>query len=825
MWEKVVLNLVSNAYKFTLEGEITVSLRWLGDSVELSVRDTGTGIPEAEAARVFDRFHRVEGAKGRTHEGSGIGLALVKELVKLHGGSVTLESVLGRGSTFRVSLPTGRAHLPAANVDDVPSYELATTGPSAFVGEAGQWSPPTSPSPGRSTTPRGADSLSPREGVSDSVRGRVLLVDDNADMRASVRRTLEPGLAVSAFSDGQSALEAARVRPPDVVVADVMMPGLDGFGLLRALQEDPRTAHVPVILLSARAGEEATVEGLAAGAADYLVKPFSARALRARVDSAVKAAQAKTEREHLLRELRAGRHRLENLIERAPAIICVLRGPDHVYEMVNPHCQRLSGVGRPLLGLPVAQALPELVSQGFITLLDTVYRTGEPFVGSEIPARFDRSGSGELEDAFMNFIYQARRNARGEVEGIDCFGFDVTDQVTARRIAESLSAELTIANQQKDEFLAMLAHELRNPMSAISLALSMLERTNGDTAKTAQYYATARRQMGNLVRLVDDLLDLSRITRGNVELRLERVDLSVLLQNAVTVARIAIEARGHELSVTLAPETLSLDADATRLEQVVVNLLTNAAKYTEPGGRVSVGLAKDDSRGEPEAVLTVRDSGRGIPAAMLNQVFDMFVQVAPTIDRRMGGLGIGLTLVKRLVELHHGTVEARSEGPGKGSEFVVRLPLTARVTPLPSTPAPVQAQAFTPRRILIVEDSEDVRENLKAYLEDSGHEVLVAVDGLEGVRTAIELRPDVSLVDVGLPGIDGYELARRVRVDSGGRNLYLVALTGYGGPDAKAKALAAGFDVHLTKPINVDELSDVVGRARVSPHVASANLD
>ena len=302
MWEKVVLNLLSNAFKFTFAGEIAVTLRVKGGRVELSVRDTGTGIPQEELPRIFERFHRVKGAKGRSYEGSGIGLALVQELVRLHGGEVRVESETGEGSVFIVSLPFGHEHLPPERLEVASTLASTATCAAAYVQEAHGWrgqvtEPEACPAdhlPGR-TRPRRAPM---------ATRGHILLADDNADMREYVRRLLEGPYTVEAVENGTRALEAARSRPPDLVLSDVMMPGLDGFGLLRELKGDPRTAAVPVILLSARAGEEAKVEGLEAGADDYLVKPFSARELMARVEGTVKAARARQQTAALAEELR-----------------------------------------------------------------------------------------------------------------------------------------------------------------------------------------------------------------------------------------------------------------------------------------------------------------------------------------------------------------------------------------------------------------------------------------------------------------------------------------------------------------------------------------
>ncbi|MBC7545067.1 MAG: response regulator, partial [Candidatus Sericytochromatia bacterium] len=464
------------------------------------------------------------------------------------------------------------------------------------------------------------------------------------------------------------------------------------------------------------------------------------------------------------------------------------------------------------------EALPEVRGQGFEALIDQVMATGEPFIVNELPGKVDRSGTGHIEDIVLNLNYIALRDADGTATGLFICADDVTDQVYARRRVESLMDELKLADQRKDEFLATLAHELRNPMASITMALSLLEGLPNDAGKAAKYRETVRRQMGTLVRLVDDMLDVSRITTGRVELRMAASDLAIIVQNAVTDTRTIIEAHGHELSVTVVAGAYGVHADATRLELVVVNLLTNAAKYTEPGGRLSVHLARDVADGAAQAVLRVADTGRGIPPDMLETVFDLFVQVSPSLDRNTGGLGLGLTLVKRLVDMHGGSVSAHSGGTGRGSEFVVRLPLIevdqAQAVPVFVVRTPQHADSHSGRRVLIVEDSVDARETLRACLEDFGHDVVAATNGLEGLALLLSLRPDVALVDVGLPGIDGYEVARRVRAAPGGDALYLVALTGYGGMGDKAEAYAAGFDLHITKPIDTAELRRLVSAAK-----------
>jgi PAS domain S-box-containing protein len=420
MWEKIVLNLVSNAFKYTLDGEIEVSLRGEDGRALLRVRDTGIGIPSAELPRLFDRFHRVQGAQGRTHEGTGIGLALVQELAKLHGGSVEVESREGFGTTFTVAIPFGREHLPADRIQAPRTMVSTSSGAQSYVDEALRWLP-------GGNTPGDAET---EAGDSSEDRECILLADDNADMRGYVERLLENDYQVMTAADGLQALLLAREHHPDLILTDVMMPNLDGFGLLEALRDDHRTASIPVIMLSARAGEEARVEGLSAGADDYLVKPFSARELFARVSGLLSLTRARREAAETLREI----------FERAPTIFAVLRGPQHIFEVVNPKYAELIGANRDVIGKPIREALPEIVSQGWIEVLDHVYETGEPFVGTEARVQLQRGGA--LEDAYVDFVYEPLRARNGAINGIFVHGVEVSAKVLARVDLEHANAAL-----------------------------------------------------------------------------------------------------------------------------------------------------------------------------------------------------------------------------------------------------------------------------------------------------------------------------------------------------------------------------------------------
>lgn len=431
MWEKIVLNLLSNAFKYTLQGEIEVAVMEQQDTVELKVRDTGEGIPKDQLTHIFDRFKRVEGARSRSYEGSGIGLSLVQELVKLHHGTIQVDSLVGKGTTFTVTLPKGKQHLPPEQVQTSAKSTSSTEGIQSIIQEAEQWIP-------EQVTLQEVDHVAePFTSFSD--RPIILLADDNADMRQYIQRLLSGQFVVLTVANGKQALELAEKRLPDLVITDVMMPEMDGFSLLAILKGNLSTARIPVMMLSARTGEEARVEGLKAGADDYLIKPFAANELIARVTSLIMVSRTRYETED----------RLYDLFMQAPAFIAVIRGPDHVFDLANSRYMQLVGRNRKILGKTVAQALPEVVEQGFVELLDKVYQTGELYTGNEILVKIDQEDSGELTDVYLNFIYNPYRDSKGITQGILVHGVEVTEQVINRkRIEESEKILRERINQQ-----------------------------------------------------------------------------------------------------------------------------------------------------------------------------------------------------------------------------------------------------------------------------------------------------------------------------------------------------------------------------------------
>jgi signal transduction histidine kinase/ActR/RegA family two-component response regulator len=374
--------------------------------------------------------------------------------------------------------------------------------------------------------------------------------------------------------------------------------------------------------------------------------------------------------------------------------------------------------------------------------------------------------------------------------------------------------EIKAHSRAKDEFLAMLGHELRNPLSAVRNAVAT---ATIDDARRGRALEIAERQLRQLGLLIDDLLDVARVTLGHIVLKRERTTVREVVDRALEGVRATLEERRHTLRVRHQVDSIALDADPARLEQIVTNLLTNAAKYTDPGGTIEVTT----ERAGDEAHIRVRDTGIGIAREVLPRVFELFAQADRTLDRSQGGLGVGLTIARNLAQLHGGTIEATSGGLGRGSEFVVRLPALAPADPCrcDSLPAPTDGHGRG-AHILIVEDNPDVAESLQMVLELLGHDVRCASDGVAGLSAAHAERPDLMLIDIGLPGMDGYEVARSLRREDGFRGVVLVALTGYGTDEDKARSLAAGYDHHLVKPINLEALRSVVSRVSAAQPAA-----
>jgi PAS domain S-box-containing protein len=504
--------------------------------------------------------------------------------------------------------------------------------------------------------------------------------------------------------------------------------------------------------------------------------------------------------------------RFRTLFKQAPSFMAILRGKDYTFEIINQAYSQLIG-HREVLGKPACEALPEVLEQGFLQLLDHVYTTGEPFVGHAIPVKLQREPDGPLEERFVDFIYQPIRNARGQITGIFAEGSDVTERKQAEEELRQLATDLAKTNQRQSEFLATLAHELRNPLAPIRTGLDLMRATGDNPESAVKIREMMARQVDHLVHLVNDLLDVARISTGKIELRKTRVLLKDIVLSAVETTFPSIQAKNQDFSVRIPEEPIWLDADANRMVQVIGNVLTNARKYTPDNGRIDLSIRREGG----DVFIVVADNGIGIPADSLPHIFDLFAQSGDHFEQSQGGLGIGLSLVKRLTEQHGGTVSAVSAGPGQGTTFTIRLPVarsepeTAVAIREDANPTPTEQR---PIRILIADDNKDAAALMKEMLEIQGHLVEIAHDGMAALDLAKAFHPDVALLDIGMPLMNGYELAQAMRQVPQLRSTRLAAITGWGAEADRARTREAGFDYHLTKPVDCEALNGVLSGMR-----------
>ncbi|MEP6657150.1 MAG: response regulator [Betaproteobacteria bacterium] len=709
-------------------------------------------------------------------------------------------------------------------------------------------------------------------GAGQPVKANILIVDDRPDKRLALQAILEDlGQNVITASSGEEALKQVLQENFAVILLDVNMPGLDGLETAALIRSRKRSAHIPIIFITADYSDELhSAKGYSLGAVDYIVSPVVPEILRTKVkvfvDLYLLAEQAKRQAEEriALADERAARAAAERANQRstflaeASAALSSLDMEATAHEFVRSAVPFLADIAALALpaedrfdarievawvrggGAPLEQtALPQIESRWLKEAIDRVSESRGAECVSEQSMRdvmhgFDGPMAANPIGVPARFgiasMLLVPLLARSRTVGVLLLGmgpssrrFDAEALTLAKDLAGRGATALENArlyrkiqdeDQRKNEFLAMLAHELRNPLAPISNAMHVLHAEEANPERLAWAKEVIGRQLKQLVRLVDDLLDVSRITRGKIQLRIETVDVSRVVAAAIETSRPFIDSLEHQITVALPEHPVYVRGDSARVAQILSNLITNAAKYTEKSGHIDISAVREGN----EIVFRVRDTGVGIPKEALATIFELFSQVDGTLDRSRGGLGIGLTLVRRLVEMQGGSVQAYSAGNGRGSEFTVRLPATEAECSgetQPAAPSLVSAQPGV--RVLIVDDNHDVAESTAMLLRMVGCEVHLAFDGAVALESLSAVRPDAVLLDIGLPGMNGYEVAAQIRARPQYANTLLVAVSGYGQDDHRQRSKSAGFDYHMVKPIDPVVITDLLAALPMAP--------
>ncbi|WP_280150337.1 response regulator [Piscinibacter sp. XHJ-5] len=719
-------------------------------------------------------------------------------------------------------------------------------------------------------------------------KSNILIVDDLPEKLLVFGTVLEDlGQNLVFVNSGSEALREVLHREFAVILLDVNMPDIDGFETASLIRKYKRSAHTPIIFITAYADEMQTAKGYSLGAVDYILSPVVPEMLRSKVKVFVELHQMQRrvrrqadERVALVaaeaaRRVAEENDRRSNFLSHASRVLSgsldVSVGARLLLELAVPEVATLAVLqllddDRPMSEVMVAasregeattlvrvdgRGLPSAVQEALqqavqvkqrITLHpNALRRMGSEAFGLSGPLALRAAVTVPLmigERVLGVLMVGAEQAAPGhavrdwaaleELASRAAIAFEnahlyrsLQSEIVERRAAE---AELQEANQRKDEFLAMLSHELRNPLAPIRNALEVIRRIAPPDPKFNWAGDVMDRQVRHLTRLVEELLDVARISQGKIQLNKEPVDLAAVISQSVETAQPFIEARGHMLTLELPDTPVWLQGDFARLAQVVSNLLHNAAKYSEDGGRIHLALRVDGG----QAQITVRDNGIGIDAALLPRIFDLFAQGARSLDRMQGGLGVGLTLARRLVELHGGSVEAKSEGVKKGAEFIVTIPCVSVVPRADdaSSERPHPVARVNGRRILIVDDNQDAAESIAQYLQLEGHEVKAVGDGQQALACVPVFAPQIVVLDIGLPVMNGYEVARRMRKMPATRDALIVALTGYGQKEDQLRAIDAGFDRHFVKPTDprvlVQLIAEWPGAATASQEIQTA---
>ena len=703
MWEKIVFNLLSNAFKYTLSGSISVNLFSENNKVVLQITDTGAGIPKKELPHMFERFHRVQGVAGRTYERTGIGLSMIKELIRLHGGTIDVESKEGKGSTFTVTIPTGKEHLPSEQLAPKEKYfeEVISN---VYVEEA------TTLLENISAKNNKIESVT-ENGKGNAKTSTILIVDDNGDMREYIKTLLEKNYNIITANNGMDAMHKVNEQQPTLILSDIMMPVMDGLQLLKEVKQNPQTSHIPVILLSARAGEEATIQGYDIGADDYLIKPFSAKELTARIRSQLKITLTR----------RHAEQQLKNLFLQAPIAICILRGHEYIIEVANEKALEFwSKKAEQVMNKPVFEVMPDAKGQGLEELLDNVYKTGKRFVTTELPINLIRNGT--LEKVFVKFVYEALYEEGGTISGVMVLVDEITEQVIAKNknlenqqlrekeleekvqqrtlelgeaneLLQEKNQELAQMNKELESFAYISSHDLQEPLRKIQTFASRVLETEYTALsdKGKDYFHRMQDSARRMQTLIQDLLSYSRT--ANVERKFEKTNLNKVVEEVKNDFEEII----HEKNATIeAHDLCEASIIPFQFHQMMFNLIGNSLKFSNPGKPPHIIIKSEIAKGSkfqnedpalPTAQagltagrlsskknychITISDNGIGFEPQYKDKIFEVFQRLYGRDE--YPGTGIGLSIVKKIVENHNGIITATGE-LNKGATFDIYIP-------------------------------------------------------------------------------------------------------------------------------------------------------
>ena len=842
MWEKIIFNLLSNAFKYTLQGNITVALKKKDHHLELSVSDSGVGIPIDELPKIFERFHRVADVHGRSHEGTGIGLALIQELAKLHGGIISVTSQVGKGSTFTVSIPLGKAHLPA---EQIRSQQLSTYAPGAigsvFVEEALRWLPVKKESKEALELPIPISttlSASP----TPTLKAKILFADDNADMREYVGNLLGLHYEVTVVADGEAALQEALAQKFDLILSDIMMPKLDGFQLTQALRKNPQTKWLPIILLSARAGEEARIEGLAQGADDYLVKPFSAKELLAHIRTHVQLGRIRAELKKTVDELQQTNISLAKSEKNYRTLTAI--SPVGIFHIDKAgQVTYFNQKGYEMLGLTAEEALGEKWAQAL-----------HPEDKARVLQLWDKTKQGEIERFKAEYRFLRKDGSivwiAGEVVPekdssgvIQSYIGTITDITELRNLEKERHEAAEKYRQQLEQFTDTLCHELRNPLNGIygnvSLLIPLLATLEESIRKVnVQVLSTTFRdeclttitefqkgveyikQCAKYQKVImDDVLNLSKLEAKKVQLNEENLEPKKVIQEVVSMLAADISRKKLKLNLEFGYPDICVIGDSTRLAQVLINLLSNAIKFTPEKGEITLGLRLLEQTTDHTILqFMVKDTGMGMIKEEQDQLFQRFAQASSKIFKEHGGSGLGLVISKDLVELMGGKITVESK-KGQGTQFTFtincknaekeeqRITESKLVTKVGQAPADLQ--------ILIVEDNLINQQILRKQLEQAGYRCQVANHGQEALELFKATPINFIFMDLEMPVMNGLEATKAIRELEKGKEwqrpeVPIIGLSGNVRPEQMDEALGTGMNDYLAKPYERAQLLEKI---------------